>query len=199
MSGREWVDFTVYIVCQYRMSTKQRGFKYRRLTQHKDLAHTLGKPECGTPAERTNPERILEPRRVPSSSGHLSSDSTRRSTGLLTETDHACAIAVCYDMSVAAATSLGHHGNSKKGSALSSELNREPNVGLFSRNLRLLGLDEYEDWPEISGQSFSIKDTQQNQKKRVQCTEWALYRLFQLWDEALAADVSRSSSRVYID
>lgn len=53
---------------------------------------------------------------------------------------------------------------------------------LFVRNLRLLEFDLYEDWPAISVQTFTTKDAQQNQKKRIQCTEWALFRLFELWD-----------------
>ena len=92
--------------------------------------------------------------------------------------------------------SSGHNINSKTGSSLSLEIDGESNLGLFLRNLRLLDLDRLEDWPDASIQSFSVKDAQQNQKKRIQCTEWALYRLFQLWDEALAADVSLSKIRV---
>lgn len=53
---------------------------------------------------------------------------------------------------------------------------------LFVTNLRLLNLDRLPDWPSITPRSFSTKDRQQNQKQRIRCVEWALYRLFELWD-----------------
>ncbi|PVH73487.1 hypothetical protein DL98DRAFT_519903 [Cadophora sp. DSE1049] len=56
------------------------------------------------------------------------------------------------------------------------------NITLFLTNLRLLDLDLRADWPDISALTFSTKDAQQNQKKRIQCVEWALYQLFALWD-----------------
>ncbi|KAI6713371.1 hypothetical protein JHW43_004088 [Diplocarpon mali] len=56
------------------------------------------------------------------------------------------------------------------------------NVKLFLTNLRLLDFDRRPDWPNISALTFSTKDAQQNQKKRIQCVEWALYQLFALWD-----------------
>ena len=55
-------------------------------------------------------------------------------------------------------------------------------ISLFLTNLRLLDLDLRDDWPDITAVTFSIKDAQQNQKKRIQCVEWALYRLFEIWD-----------------
>ncbi|KAH7314346.1 HAUS augmin-like complex subunit 6 N-terminus-domain-containing protein [Rhexocercosporidium sp. MPI-PUGE-AT-0058] len=56
------------------------------------------------------------------------------------------------------------------------------NITLFLTNLRLLDLDLRPDWPDISILTFSTKDAQQNQKKRLQCVEWALFQLFALWD-----------------
>ncbi|KAH8659348.1 HAUS augmin-like complex subunit 6 N-terminus-domain-containing protein [Tricladium varicosporioides] len=56
------------------------------------------------------------------------------------------------------------------------------NVALFLTNLRLLDLDLLQDWPDITTKTFTTKDAQQNQKKRIQCVEWALYQLFVLWD-----------------
>ncbi|EPE31242.1 hypothetical protein GLAREA_12545 [Glarea lozoyensis ATCC 20868] len=56
------------------------------------------------------------------------------------------------------------------------------NIALFLANLRLLDLDLREDWPEISAKTFSTKDAQQNQKRRIQSVEWSLYQLFALWD-----------------
>jgi HAUS augmin-like complex subunit 6 N-terminus len=55
-------------------------------------------------------------------------------------------------------------------------------IRLFLTNLRLLDLDLRDDWPGITAGTFSTKDTQQSQKKRIQCVEWALYHLFSLWD-----------------
>lgn len=55
-------------------------------------------------------------------------------------------------------------------------------TALFVANLRLLDLDLADDWPDITVHTFTTKDAQQNQKKRTQCTEWALFRLFELWD-----------------
>src|ERR1700716_956616 len=56
------------------------------------------------------------------------------------------------------------------------------NIALFLTNLRLLDLDLLDDWPDITTLTFSTKDAQQNQKKRIQCVEWALYQLFAIWD-----------------
>ncbi|RFU31116.1 hypothetical protein B7463_g5227, partial [Scytalidium lignicola] len=56
------------------------------------------------------------------------------------------------------------------------------NISLFLTNLRLLNLDLREDWPGITSVTFSTKDALQNQKKRIQCVEWALYHLFAIWD-----------------
>ncbi|KAF2673493.1 hypothetical protein BT63DRAFT_158370 [Microthyrium microscopicum] len=54
---------------------------------------------------------------------------------------------------------------------------------LFLSNLRLLDLDRRNDWPNISSGSFCSKDVQgQDQKARIRCAEWSLYRLFELWD-----------------
>jgi hypothetical protein len=56
-------------------------------------------------------------------------------------------------------------------------------VSLFLTNLRLLDLDQEEDWPGITPSTFSAKDAAGGQKKRIHCVEWALYNLFVLWDE----------------
>ena len=56
------------------------------------------------------------------------------------------------------------------------------NASIFITNIRLLDFDQYDDWPLITAQILTGKDAQQNQKKRIQCVEWALYRLFELWD-----------------
>ena len=59
----------------------------------------------------------------------------------------------------------------------------------FLSNLRLLDLDELDDWPLITTNVLVPNDAQQNQKKRIQCVEWALYRLFELWDPIEARNV----------
>ncbi|KAH7631121.1 HAUS augmin-like complex subunit 6 N-terminus-domain-containing protein [Sordaria sp. MPI-SDFR-AT-0083] len=56
------------------------------------------------------------------------------------------------------------------------------NISLFLTNLRLLDLDLLPDWPDINAATFSVKDAAQGQKKRIQCVEWALFQLFNLWD-----------------
>ena len=55
-------------------------------------------------------------------------------------------------------------------------------TSLFLTNLRLLDLDKHHDWPSTLLQTLGGKDGQQNQKNRIRCVEWALYRLFELWD-----------------
>ena len=62
---------------------------------------------------------------------------------------------------------------------------------LFVTNLRLLDLDTRSDWPNISSKTFSKDVLGQNQKNRIRCSEWALYRLFELWDPEETRDVSR--------
>lgn len=64
------------------------------------------------------------------------------------------------------------------------------NITLFLTNLRLLDLDLRNDWPDINAMTFSTKGAQENQKKRIQCVEWALYHLFVLWDPEEARNVS---------
>ncbi|KIN08153.1 hypothetical protein OIDMADRAFT_187355 [Oidiodendron maius Zn] len=72
--------------------------------------------------------------------------------------------------------------NLRSSTAKTSTASGPSNISLFLRNLRLLNLDQREDWPGITEVTFSTKDTQQNQKKRIQCVEWALYHLFTIWD-----------------
>ncbi|KAI9662799.1 MAG: hypothetical protein M1821_007845 [Bathelium mastoideum] len=57
-------------------------------------------------------------------------------------------------------------------------------ASLFVTNLRLLDFDTLPDWPNITPQVLSSSDVQQNAKHRIRCVEWALYRLFELWDPA---------------
>lgn len=53
-------------------------------------------------------------------------------------------------------------------------------VKLFVANLRLLDLDLRPDWPGITVQTFSSKNA--DQKQRIGGVEWALFRLFEIWD-----------------
>lgn len=69
------------------------------------------------------------------------------------------------------------------------------NITLFLTNLRLLDLDLRDDWPDITALTFSTKDSQQNQKKRIQCVEWALYQLFALWDPEETRNVPSESPK----
>lgn len=55
-------------------------------------------------------------------------------------------------------------------------------ISAFLTNLRLLDLDYAEDWPAITPNLFATKDARANQKQRIRGVEWALYRLFELWN-----------------
>ena len=70
--------------------------------------------------------------------------------------------------------------------------NGPSNITLFLTNLRLLDLDLRDDWPDITALTFSTKDSQQNQKKRIQSVEWALYQLFAIWDPEETRNVFQS-------
>ncbi|CAD6453296.1 1611c083-5ba5-41ea-876e-c5b817c7e3d4 [Sclerotinia trifoliorum] len=96
-------------------------------------------------------------------------------------------------MSVSIFNPLGGGSRSLRTSTASSNLkltassNPQPPSGpsyvtLFITNLRLLDLDLQDGWPDINLLTFSTKDAQQNQKKRIQCVEWALFHLFAIWD-----------------
>jgi len=71
-------------------------------------------------------------------------------------------------------------------------LPRMSTISLFVANLRLLNLDLRDDWPDVTVRVFDTKHAQQNQRRRVSCTEWSLYRLFDLYDPATTRDVSYS-------
>ena len=73
----------------------------------------------------------------------------------------------------------------------SGAISIRPSLGeLFLTNLRLLNLDRKEDWPNITARTYATKDgPAQNQKLRIRCSEWALFRLFELWDPEETRDV----------
>lgn len=60
-------------------------------------------------------------------------------------------------------------------------------VRLFVTNLRLLDFNLRDDWPNITVQTFSAKNA--DQKQRISGTEWALFRLFEIWDPTETAQV----------
>ncbi|KAJ5324995.1 hypothetical protein N7476_003595 [Penicillium atrosanguineum] len=55
---------------------------------------------------------------------------------------------------------------------------------VFIRNLKLLQLDQREDWPDITLRSLS--PSSQNQRQRIRLVEWALYYLCTIWDPETA-------------
>ncbi|KAL1297047.1 hypothetical protein AAFC00_004636 [Neodothiora populina] len=61
-------------------------------------------------------------------------------------------------------------------------------VALFLSNVRLLNLDKRPDWPDVTVKTFDTKDAAQNQKKRIACVEWILFRLFQIMDPAMTKE-----------
>lgn len=60
---------------------------------------------------------------------------------------------------------------------------------LLIKNLRMLDLDEEFDWPKIQLETFAVTSTIQEQKERVRCGEWILYKLFELWNPQEVAEV----------
>ena len=65
-----------------------------------------------------------------------------------------------------------------------------PHLTVFIRNLKLLHLDQREDWPDITIRSLS--PSSQNQRQRIRLVEWALYYLFTIWDPEGAQNVLKA-------
>jgi hypothetical protein len=91
------------------------------------------------------------------------------------------------------ATTTMSNGHSR---SLSVKTNTKPravnappvsDIRLFVTNLRLLDLDLRDDWPGITVQTYSGKNA--DQKQRISSTEWALFRLFEVWDAEETAQV----------
>ncbi|KAL1598627.1 hypothetical protein SLS60_007767 [Paraconiothyrium brasiliense] len=61
-----------------------------------------------------------------------------------------------------------------------SNVLQSSDIKLFVANLRLLDLDRRSDWPRITVQTFSTKNA--DQRQRIHSVEWALFRLFEIWD-----------------
>jgi hypothetical protein len=95
------------------------------------------------------------------------------------------------------ATSNTSHGHSRslsvktsnKAPSLNSVVSQD--VRVFVTNLRLLDLDLQSDWPGITVQTFSAKNA--DQRQRISGTEWALFRLFEIWDPNETAQVCRTN------
>ncbi|KAJ5175928.1 uncharacterized protein N7482_001805 [Penicillium canariense] len=60
-------------------------------------------------------------------------------------------------------------------------------ITVFIRNLKLLHLDQREDWPDITTRALS--SSSQNQRQRIRLIEWSLYYLFMIWDPEGAHNV----------
>lgn len=52
----------------------------------------------------------------------------------------------------------------------------------FIGNLRVLRLHLKSDWPSITAEMFTAKDTPENLNLRIRCVVWALIHLFAIWD-----------------
>ncbi|CAF9917105.1 MAG: hypothetical protein ALECFALPRED_011040 [Alectoria fallacina] len=78
--------------------------------------------------------------------------------------------------------------------AASAPTHAAPSISLLLTNLHLLDLDRRDDWPSLTAQIFTTKNTLQNEKNRIQCVEWAFYRLFEIWDPVETKDVRPCSN-----
>lgn len=68
-------------------------------------------------------------------------------------------------------------------------------LDVFINNLKLLHLDQLEDWPGISLRTLS--SSPQNQRQRIRLVEWALYQLYVIWDPEGAQNVSLSTLQLW--
>ncbi|KAK3208984.1 hypothetical protein GRF29_69g300524 [Pseudopithomyces chartarum] len=80
----------------------------------------------------------------------------------------------------AAPTATGGVARSLSLKTNTAKLLQTSDVTLFVTNLRLLDLDQRDDWPHVTVQTFSAKNA--DQKQRIGAVEWALFRLFEIWD-----------------
>ena len=98
--------------------------------------------------------------------------------------------------SQASTTTTNTNNGISRDRSLSVKANNKPQSGasalsadvkLFVTNLRLLDLDFRNDWPGITVQTFSAKNA--DQRQRIGGSEWALFRLFEIWDPDETAQV----------
>ena len=88
------------------------------------------------------------------------------------------------------------HSSTRRPRAASNKANDESsiawvgpdNVTAFVRCLRLLYLSKKDDWPSITTATFAARS---NLQTRIRCTEWSLYRLFEIWDLSYTKDKLR--------
>ncbi|KKA27665.1 hypothetical protein TD95_001248 [Thielaviopsis punctulata] len=116
-----------------------------------------------------------------------SSNFLRRAATISTTVPASSAASVSTSTSSSASTEQKSTSSSTKKGAAKSALNASSspsqNLKLFLANLRALDLDLHPDWPGITPDIFVGSPlSSPDQKRRVQCVEWALYHLFQLWD-----------------
>jgi hypothetical protein len=110
--------------------------------------------------------------------------------------DNAHDAAMSRTTSQASTTTTNTNNGTSRDRSLSVKTNAKPqssasaipsDVKLFVTNLRLLDLDLRNDWPGITVQTFSAKNA--DQRQRIGGTEWALFRLFEIWDPDESAQV----------
>lgn len=76
------------------------------------------------------------------------------------------------------------------------ELPLPSTFSLLARNLRLLNLDQLDDWPGLTKDTFAFKDdVRAKSKVRLQSAEWLLFRLFELWDPQVTKAVCLNFKR----
>ncbi|RFU77068.1 hypothetical protein TARUN_5152 [Trichoderma arundinaceum] len=81
------------------------------------------------------------------------------------------------------ASAAGNHAPAEPNAGSGIAAAGPASLSLFLTNIKLLDLDLLPDWPGISAETFAASGTTlQDQKRRVQCVEWALYQLFVIWD-----------------
>ncbi|KAG5954856.1 hypothetical protein E4U58_007432 [Claviceps cyperi] len=90
-------------------------------------------------------------------------------------------IAIANSRPKPAAITTSNHDNAENSHAAAGFLATPPPLSVFLTNLRLLNLDLLPDWPDITISTFSTTGVQ-GQKRRVQCVEWVLVKLFEIWD-----------------
>ncbi|KAF7715996.1 Uncharacterized protein PECH_004577 [Penicillium ucsense] len=62
-------------------------------------------------------------------------------------------------------------------------------LAIFVRNLKLLNLEQRNDWPGVTLRALS--PSSQNQRQRIRLIEWSLYQIFAIWDPEVAQNKLR--------
>ncbi|KAG6075753.1 hypothetical protein E4U16_003181 [Claviceps sp. LM84 group G4] len=103
-------------------------------------------------------------------------------------------IAIANSRPKPAATTTSKFDNAENSHAAAGLIVAAPPLSVFLTNVRLLDLDLLPDWPGITISTFSTTGVQ-GQKRRVQCVEWVLFKLFEIWDPEETRSVSTLVSR----